>query len=286
MKGAEFEKSFGVKTLPYPNYEYIGWNTSIRDQPDRSFFADKRVRWAMSYLVDVPELIQSVMYGQGKPLTSLVFYERPEFNAEIEAVPYNAEKAKALLYEAGWDDLDGNGTLEKQINGKIVPFSFKMYFRQGNETRKNIALLLQEKFKKAGIEMEPVALDWSVMQERLKRHELDSWILAWVFDSNEQDYYQIFHSSQASNEGFNWTQYQNSECDVLMEQIQMEFDTQRRFEMHKKVQKLVYEDQPYTLLFGNMARIVYNKRIETANWYGQRPCYDLPQFTLAVPQKP
>ncbi|MCB9230069.1 MAG: hypothetical protein H6581_00275 [Bacteroidia bacterium] len=283
MNSDDFKKNFKVQTIPYPFYEYIGWNTRIKDQPNRNFFADKRVRTALSHLVDVDEIISQIMYNTAIPITSMVFYKRPEYAKNLEVIKYNEQKAQALLYQAGWEDLDGDGFIEKEVNGVTVPFSFKLYYRQGQDVRKNIALIVKKNLEKAGIRVEPIALDWSVMLEKLKRKELDAWIGAWVYDSNEQDFYQLFHSSQIENEGFNWTCYSNPEADRLMEKIYTEWDQDKRFDLHRKVQEIIYDDQPYTLLFANMARIAYNNRMDTKKFYGQRPCYDLPQFKVVKP---
>jgi hypothetical protein len=46
------------------------------------------------------------------------------------------------------------------------------------------------------------------------------------------------------------------------------------------VQAILYEEQPYTLLFANSARIAWNKRLKPLDWYNQRPCYDPGQFQI------
>ena len=276
----QFNKFFKIEGIPYPQYEYIGWNANIKDQPQRNFFADTKVRWAMSYLVDVREIIDNVMYNSVVPITSMVYYRRPEYNNDLKVIEPDTAKALRLLEEAGWKDITGDGWIEKDIEGTIVPFEFKLYYRQGNDIRRNIALMLEEKFKKVGIKVEVISLDWGIMLEKLMNHELDAWVGGWEFDSNEQDFYQLFHSTQINDGGFNWTSYSSPLADSLMEGIHTEWDTEKRYDMHRQIQRIVYDDQPYSLLFGNTARIAFNRRLATDKWYGQRPCFDLPQFYL------
>jgi hypothetical protein len=66
-----------------------------------------------------------------------------------------------------------------------------------------------------------------------------------------------------------------------MERITKEWDPVARTALHRKIQQILYDDQPYTLLFTNSARMAWNKRLENEGWYGQRPCYDPGQFHLA-----
>jgi peptide/nickel transport system substrate-binding protein len=281
MTGESFDRHFGKVYVPYPFYEYIGWNQNIKGAPTKTFFADTKVRHALSRLVDVDEIVQNLLFGTAKPITSMVYYDRPEYNKNLHPIKYNEAEAKQMLTEAGWTDSDGNGTLDKMVQGKQEEFAFTLCYRRGNELRKSIARHVQDKFKRVGISVEVQDLDGSILLERLKQHEIEAWIGGWVYDSDEQDLFSLFHSSQILNGGYNWGSYHNPSTDSLMEQIVVEWDTEKRFEMHRKVQQNLYDDQPYTLLFANAARIGWNKRLENIGWYSQRPCYDPGQFYLA-----
>lgn len=278
MSGSGFDKYFTKKTVPYPFYEYVGWNSRIKNNPHKSFFADKKVRWAMSYLVDVDEIIENILGGTAKPITSMVYHGRPEHNEELKTIDYDESIALDLLEEAGWTDSDADGILDRTVSGIKTDFEFDLCYKRGNEVRQRIARHIQDRFKKVGIKVNVVDLDWTVMLERLKNHELDAWVGAWVYDSDEQDLYSLFHSSQILNEGYNWTSYANPQADSIMVAITREWDKEKRFALHRKIQEILYDDQPYTLLYANAARIGYNKRLKTDKWYGQRPCYDPPQF--------
>lgn len=285
MTGPSFEGNFERRSVSYPFYEYIGWNTRIQSNGRRNFFEDRRVRWALSHLVDVNGIIENTMHGTATPITSLVYHERPEHNKTLQPIPYDEAKAKQLLAEAGWKDTDNDGILDREVQGQKIPFQFELSYKRGSELRRRIGLYVQEKFKKVGVGMTLQELDWSVMLQRLKAHQLDAWIGAWVYDSDEQDLYSLFHSSQIANEGYNWTGFAHPRADSVMEAITREWDQEKRFEGHRAIQQILYDEQPYTLLFANSARIAFNKRLRTDHWYGQRPCYDPGQFYV-VEAKP
>lgn len=285
MTGENFEAGFSKKSVPYPAYEYIGWNMSVAGSPNKNFFSDKRVRWAMAYLVDVNAYVENITYGQFHPITSMVYHERPEYNKELKAIQPNEEKARALLLEAGWADTDNDGVLDKNINGQQVRFEFSIYYRKGVTIREQIALNMQQSLKKVGIIVNPQPLEANYLRTRLEKHDVEAWIAGWAYDSDEQDYYSLFHSSQIPNGGFNWGGYYNPDADRIMEMIQTEWDQAKRYELHRQIQALLYDEQPYTLLFGQNFLIGYNKRLENSNWYKQRPCYDPPQFSVATGTK-
>ncbi len=277
---ADFQEDFAKESVPYPAYEYIGYNMDIRNQPRKVFFNDARVRRALSYLVNVPEIVENIMVGTATPIVSMVYADRPEHNDTLAAFGYDEEKAKALLSEAGWVDSNGDGKLDKEVMNSLVDFEFTLYYRQGNEVRERIARHVREKLKRVGIVVQIQGLDWPVMLDRLGKHELDAWVGGWAYDSDEQDLYALFHSSQVLNDGYNWVGYENPEADSVMEAIVGEWDREKRFHLHRKIQEILYQDQPYTLLFANSARIAYNKRLTAGNWYGQRPCYYPGEFSL------
>lgn len=281
LTGDRFDHNFGKISVAYPFYEYIGWNQKIKNAPRSVFFADPKVRLALSKLVDVQDIVQNLLHGTAEPIVSLVYYQRPEYNRDLKPVTYDEAAARQLLQDAGWTDSNGNGTLDKKVQGQVVEFAFSLAYKRGNDLRQRIGRHVQDKFAKVGIQVELQDMEGSVLLERLKKHEVEAWLGGWAYDSDEQDLFSLFHSSQILNEGYNWGSYSNAEADSTMEQITVEWDPARRMALHRKIQRILYEDQPYTLLFANSARIGWNKRLENMGWYGQRPCYDPGQFHLA-----
>lgn len=273
MVGESFDQFFKKESISFPFYEYIGWNMTTQADPQRNLFQDKKVRQALSHAINVQDIIDHIMMGTAEPIISMVYHQREEYNRELEPFPYNPELARTLLEEAGWKDSDGDGILDKEVAGQQIHFRFSLYYPTSNETRGRIARHVQQTMLKVGIDAQVKSLDWKAMYPRLKQHELDAWIGGWAFDSDEQDCYSIFHSSQILNSGYNWMSYSSQEADSIMEAIVSEWNPGKRKQLHKKIQKILYEDQPYTLLFSNSARIAYNNRMTNNKWYGQRPCY-------------
>jgi ABC-type transport system substrate-binding protein len=70
--------------------------------PD-SPFANLKVRQAMSYAID-RKAIASILYGYGEPADQLSLPKAWSYNPDMKGYPYNPEKAKALLKEAGYPD--------------------------------------------------------------------------------------------------------------------------------------------------------------------------------------
>lgn len=163
------------KAQPYePTFGYIGWNENS------PIFSDKKVRLALAYLVDRKELIDKIMYGDAVEIESSVFYKYTKYlNDSLPLIPYDPEKAKQILSEEGWKDSDGDGILDKIIDGKKVDFKFT-FLIYPSPVRKQILLVVIDALKKIGIKADLQELEWSVYLDRTKKHEFDATMGAWT----------------------------------------------------------------------------------------------------------
>jgi len=243
-----------------PSYAYIGWNNA------RPLFADKKVRLALGYLIDRQTIIDKLFYGMAVPIQSPVFFKSKYYNSSLPIIEYNPEKAKQLLTEAGWKDTDGDGVLDKVIDGKKTDFKFTFMNNQ-NQTRRNVLLVIIESLKAAGIQADLQDFEWSVFLDKQKKHDFDATYGAWQLSAAPEDPYQVFHSSQAKGEGSNSVSYINPESDKIIDQNRVEFDDAKRLELLKKWQEIVYEDQPVTFLWNTTSRYTFSDRYRNTRWY-------------------
>lgn len=260
-------EQFGMKKAdPFePVFNYLGYNQK------NLLFKDVKVRWALAYLVDRDVIIEKVQYGLAVPTQSPVYFgDKDHYNTDLPEIKYNPDKARELLNEAGWRDSDGNGVLDKLIDGKKIEFKFT-YLLNTNEQRKQTCLVIADALKKLGIIAEIQTLEWSVFLEKLKKHEFDAYMGAWVLTDYPPDQYQLFHSSQAKNEGSNYVSFTSTLADSLMEAYRSEFDFSRRIEIMKQIQKVLYEEQAYTFLWVPKAKYVYAERFRNVRWYPTPP---------------
>lgn len=263
-----------------PQFVYIGYNHN------NVLFSDVKVRWALTYLVDRKLIIDKIQYGLAVPIQSPVYFgDKKNFNPDLPPIEFDPEKAKQLLSEAGWKDSNGDGVLDKMINGKRVDFKFT-YLLNTNESRKQTILVVADALKKVGIIAEIQTLEWSVFLEKIKKHEFDALMGAWVLTDYPPDQYQIFHSSQSKNDGSNYGSYSSPLADSLMEAYRSEFDETKRAAINKELQKVLYDDQAYTFLWTPKAKYVYADRFKNVRWYPTPPtAYHTPEWWVPANQR-
>jgi peptide/nickel transport system substrate-binding protein len=251
----DFEKNFDKFSYYTPNYSYIGWNSA------RPFFSDKRVRRAMTQLVNRELILNKIMFDLGAVVTNPFYINSPEYDKDIKPIPYDPARAKALLDEAGWTDHDGDGVRDKDG----VKFAFEFLIPGGSETGEKIATILKEELDKMGIKMDIRKTEWAVFTTRLNERKFDAVTLAWSMGV-ESDPYQIWSSTQAES-GSNFVGFKNAEADRLIEQARQEFDRKKRIELYRKFSTIVNEEQPYTFLFCRKATVAVAKRFENVVVY-------------------
>jgi len=266
-KNLEHPEQFNLlKAKPSePAYTYIAWNET------NPLFQDKKVRLALSYLVDRKSIVDKILFGDGVLIQSHIFYQNKKLlNTDLPAIDYNPEKAKQLLTDAGWKDSDGDGVLDKVINGKKIDFKFTFLINT-NPVRKQVLLVVIDALKKVGIAAELQEIEWSVYLDKTKKHQYDATYSSWTSPTTPPDPFQIFHSSQSEGEGSNYISFKNALSDTLIVQYRNELDENKRVELIKKWQQVIYDEQPYTFLWSPKARYIYDTRFKNARWYNQIP---------------
>ena len=238
-----FKRQFQKLSYFTPYYSYIGWNN------DHPIFKDKRVRQALSYLTDRRQILKTILFDLGELVDGPIYFFRPEYDKTLYSYPYDPKKAMELLAQAGWKDTDGDGILDKVIDGKRTPFRFEFKSPSGASTGKSVVLVLQDELKRHGIVATIREIDWTIFLDDVKNHRFDVVVMAWGMSASEPDEYQVWHSSQAANKGSNHISYKNGRVDKILEDYRREFDPKKRIELYKEFQKILNQEQPYTFLF-------------------------------------
>ncbi|MEW6075329.1 MAG: peptide-binding protein, partial [Candidatus Omnitrophota bacterium] len=234
-----FKKNYYKFRLPSFSYLYLGYNL------EKGLFKDRRVREALNYAVNKQELIDMVLLGYGSIANGPFVPQSWAYDAQFPAAAFNQEKARSLLKDAGWNDDNHDGILEKGA----VPFEFTILTNQGNEERNKVAQIIQKRLKEVGVRVKIKVLEWSVfLSECINKRDFDAVLLGWSL-SRDPDNFDIWHSSKTRPGEFNFIGYANQEVDELLVRARRTFDQATRKECYFKINKLIYNDQPCMFLY-------------------------------------
>lgn len=255
-------------TVYFNNRSFVEWNG------ERPIFKSKKTRWALSHLINRDVIIRDIFKGMAVPVNSSVNFTQPFYDGTLPNIDYSVEKAKALFAEDGWSDTDGDGILDKMIDGKKTPFKFTISIYTGSDVIKNTALVIAEQMRKAGIQAEVTTTEWAVWINNNRLHNFDAAIANLAGNATEDDPYQLWHSSQAKNKGQNVYSFINAEADDIMAKYRLEFDEAKRAELSKRLQRIIYDEMPITPLFCQPLRIAILNRFDNIEFVRQRPCVE------------
>lgn len=253
--GISFNEKFNKYRYWMPNYFYIAWNCR------KPLFEDKRVRIALSMLINRELIREKLLFGQAELISGPFYKFGGGYDKDIEPYPYDPKKAAEFLDEAGWVDTDKDGIRDR--NG--IPFRFTYIALSGSDMSRDIGLIFKEDFLKVGIDMEPQTLEWGTMMNVIKERNFDAGFFARLSPVNE-DPYASWHSSQA-DKGLNMSGFKNETVDRLTEEARLEFDKNKRMEIFKKIHKILHEEEPFTFLFTSASLVAVAKRFDNVKGY-------------------
>jgi peptide/nickel transport system substrate-binding protein len=254
-RGKRFQHDFQKLKYYLPSYSFIGWNLR------RPVFQDRRVRQAMTMLIDREPILEKILFGLGTVVSGPFYVNSPDYNQTIKPFPYDPRKALELLNEAGWADHDGDRILDRDG----TPFEFEFVISAGSKFAEQLATILQENLKRVGIKMRIRKLEWAVFIQKIDSREFDACTLGWSLGW-DSDPFQVWHSSQAEK-GSNFVGFVNEEADRIIVEGRQEFDETKRRRMYHRFHEIVHEEQPYTFLFTLEALVAVDRRFANVHVY-------------------
>jgi peptide/nickel transport system substrate-binding protein len=246
-----FRKNFYKYQYLANGYAYLGFN--LLDPR----FQDKRVRQAMAYAINKQEIIEGVLLGLGRPAVGPYKPGTWWYRDDIQPFPFDPERAKALLAEAGWKDSDGDGILDR--DGR--PFSFTVRTNQGNLVRQQTAEIIQRRLRAVGIDVKIHIVEWAAfINTFIKKKDFEGIILGWGLGL-DPDQYDIWHSSKTGPDELNHISYKNPKVDALLEAGRRTFDEAKRKVIYGEFQEIMAEEQPVIFLYVPEALPVVSSRV-------------------------
>jgi peptide/nickel transport system substrate-binding protein len=249
--------------------QYNRWVLNHRNP----ILSDVKVRRALRHLLDYDYFINQVQRGLAVRIANPMPPNRPYYNKELPLPDFDIAKAKALLAEAGWADSNNDGILDKNINGKNTPLSFRLMVATTIKTNELISNSLKESARQAGLDLIIVSSDLSTMTTDTRSGNYDSALLGVALFPGLVDYYQRYHSKSLIPVGDNRAAYVSPVADSLIVAIRTQPDPKKRDELYKQLQKVFYDDAVEVILFAPLQRIIISKKFEPGLESENRPGY-------------
>lgn len=249
------------------SYTYIGFNT------ERAPVNDLLVRKALAMAINVDDVIEYIVYGQGERIAGpgypvLGWYDHDyridhkwrtgpnkDQTEKLKFLPYDLDEARALLVEAGYDFSSGVPVKD----GKALEINITMH--TGNQQRRDIALLAQQQWQKLGIKVVIEEHEWNVyLSQYVRARNFTVCVLGWT-GGLDFDKRQLWHSSYFPPTGLNFASFKNAEADKIMDDILKEYDYDKQVKMSHRMFKLIADELPYIFLYSPWTTTTVDRRV-------------------------
>lgn len=239
VEGAE---ELDLRNYEFRNYTYAGWNSRLPQ------LAEPEVRRAITMATNRREIVDAILQGYGSVANTSVPPFHWAYDPSFEdALPYDPDQARRLLDEAGWIDRDGDGVRENEDG---TPMEIVLEYNTGNQSRQDIAEIMQAQLRQVGIRIVPRSVEWATLISDLTDTEerpIEGVILSWVVEFKLDDT-DLFHSESSSAPyGFAGTEVE--EIDELLDTLPLITDPEEARPYWLRYQELIIEHQPYTFFY-------------------------------------
>ncbi|RLC62095.1 MAG: hypothetical protein DRI01_07435 [Chloroflexi bacterium] len=268
---AKFDSMENMKVYTVPERGYLLMTYNLR-QNGWEGLRDKRVRRALSLSISKRTVIDSILLGFGDPAFSFIPELSPWYTGK--GIPnygygelYDKEKAKELLYEAGYAIRKPNGTVVV-VDKDDKPIKLTLATNSGGEQREDIAFLVKQELADIGIEVDIKLVPFPTLLEQYMKNK--------VLGTNQEPRYNngpdavsekpwdmivmgfstnpiapsgsgVFFTTDG---GLNFWGYSNGKIDELFRRVRSReaLDTEARKTMYAEISKILAEDQPADFL--------------------------------------
>jgi len=210
--------------------------TILSTNNQREPFNDVRVRQAIAHAIDRKAIIDGAMFGYGTPIGTHFAPHHPAYVDLTGLYPFDLDKAKALLAEAGHPD-GFAATI------KLPPPS---YARRGGE-------IIAAQLAKIGIKLEIIPVEWAQWLEQ-------------VFKGKDYDLTIVSHTEPldigiyARDEYY--FGYNNPDFNAAIDELNATSSTEARYKLLTQAQQLIAQDAVNGFLFQLAKHGVWNAKIE------------------------
>ena len=211
------------------NVGYLAFNTT------KEPYTDRRVRQALNLAINKQAIIDVVFQGAGKAAKNPIPPTIWSYNDATEDYPYDPDKARAMLAEAGVSGL--------KTNIWAMPVQ-----RPYNPNARRMAELIQADWAKVGVEAEIVTFEWGEYLKRSKEGEHETVLLGWTGDNGDPDNFLYVLLSCDAADGANRARWCYKPFDDLLRQAKQINDTSERTKLYEQAQTIFKEEAPWVTI--------------------------------------
>lgn len=229
------------------------------------------VRKAIRCVVDRQKIISNVYSGLAVS-TNFPFYPGTwMYNEGLDSqFVVNLDEARNLLAEAGWEDSDDNGILDRQTNDgetRNLRLRFYVYEEPDNDVRLEAANMIAEQLSQVGINCAVEAMTMANVHEKLKAGSFDLALIAFSMDVAPDPGFLLMRGNAG-----NYNRYKSDRMTDLCHALRKETTQEGYRQKLMEIQSLFAQDCPFMCLYYRMGNVITR--------YMYTTCRDVREYEL------
>jgi peptide/nickel transport system substrate-binding protein len=258
FKSLENQEGIETNSAPDPGFTELGFNLyepspeaiekfdAPKTTTGNPALLDPLVREAINWAIDEEALTDKILQGEGIPGTTLVPPALSKYHLKLpesEIQGFDIERSRELLAEAGWEDTNGDGTVDK--GGKEL--ELRLFVRSEDLDSATQGEFIEDWFKEIGIGLETKAMSDTALTDAIYAADYDMFIWGWGSDADPDFILSVLTCDQFM--GWSDTFWCNEDYSRMYQEQKTQLDLGERAAIIKEMQRIAYEDNPYVIFY-------------------------------------
>ena len=250
------DPNLDVRDVPSTFFQYVAL-----DGTKNEVLADVRVRQAIQYATNVPEIVEFLFDGNALQIAVPLAFGTFGLDESIEPYPYDPDRARELLEEAGYPD----------------GITFAMDAPIGRYAQdREVAEALTGQWAQAGINVDLNINAWADQLAKYRDGDalVEAHFMGWgtsTFDADDVLWGAFANRPNKNN-------YENDRITEVVNEARTIFDPERRAELYREAQQIIYEEVPWLFLFQQVDLYGVSSQL----YWEPRPDQKIEVWTIAV----
>ncbi|HEX7595362.1 MAG TPA: peptide ABC transporter substrate-binding protein, partial [Gemmatimonadaceae bacterium] len=262
---AEVAKHPELRTKQNHALQYSFTQFNLRDPANNArphpIFGNRELRRALTMATDRVKLVRSVYDSLAVPALGPTVRAYQTTDPNLSQIPFDLPRARQILDSLGWRVTSSDGLRTR--NGH--PLQFALSVPGTSKVRIQMAVLLQEQLRQAGVKVDVEQLDLPVLMEKERKRAFDAAIGTWNTQPSPGAVlgsWGIGGSRAAS--GNNYGSYENPAFDAYVDSALSSFVPATRKALFTKAYQTIIQDAPAIWLAEPIQTVAYHSRLQLA----------------------
>ena len=279
----EVAKHPDLKARSYNALAYMFLQFNLRDPANHDrphpIFGNRELRRALTMATDRAALVRSTFDTLAQPALGPTLRVYPTTDPNLPQIPYDLPRARQILDSLGWRVTTSDSMRTR--NGR--PLRFTITVPSTSQPRVQLAVLLQEQFRRAGVQADIEKLEFPVVVEKDRKRNFDAVVGQWNTNPSPGAVRGSWGTAGSrSANGNNYGSYENPVFDAYVDSALNAFDPAKRRSYFTTAYQTIIQDAPAIWLAELRAVVGYHSRLQITTlrrdaWWAHIPEWSIPR---------